>query len=162
MKLSRIAAAVGAAVLIPVAGAMPASAREWYPIEGHDDLLLATCSDGSEIHSAPADGRYSMSPILDSDGNEVGMLLKLRYDLAMVHDSGQVIHGNGVANITFDYVGGTSVTTGGGRNVHIKGDGWVLKEAGRVVATLNNENLVVNGIWDGDVTKLCPYFGVEG
>lgn len=162
MKLSRLVAAAAVAAFVPVATALPASAREWHPIEGHDDLLLATCSDGSEIRSAPADGRYSMSPILDADGNETGMLLKLRYDLAMIHDSGQVIHGNGVANITFDWATSTSVATGGGRNVHIKGDGWVLKEAGRVVATLDNEILVVNGIWDGDITKLCPYFGVEG
>ena len=83
MKLSRTAAQTAIAGHVAAATAAPAHAqpREWLPIEGHDQMVLATCSDGSKVLSTiPADprrNRYSMDYRFDAEGNPIGVVLLL-------------------------------------------------------------------------------------
>lgn len=162
MKLSRILVAAAAAGALALGPTTAASAVVWHPIEGHDGLVLATCADGSQILSGATIGRYAETPVLDADGTMTGLVLMLKYSLEFVHSTtGQVIDGTGNSRIVFDFVDGVHTDTGNYRTVTMAGEGWVLKEAGRGVFSLEDGALLdFDGVFDGDAAQLCPYFGV--
>lgn len=167
MKLSRTAASVAAAGLFALSAAAPADAREWLPIEGHDQLVLATCSDGSQILSAlvndPRRNRYSMTPLVDADGSTTGMVLMLKYAGGVTHSTtGETIEGSGVDRIVFDFVTGNTTSSGGRWTINLAGEGWVIKDAGRVTYDAASGEVHVAGVASSDWAQLCPYFGVPG
>lgn len=165
MKLSHTIVSVAAAGLVAVTAAAPAHAREWLPIEGHDQLVLATCSDGSQILSAmvtdPRRNRYSMEFSVDEQGNPTGMVLMLKYAGGATHSTtGQTIVGSGVDRIVFDFVTGDQTSTGGRWTVNLEGEGWVVKDAGRVTYDAGTGEVDVAGVASPDWGQLCPFFGV--
>ena len=123
MNLSRLAAAAALTAVAVIAPATSAQAREWHPIEGHADLVLATCSDGSQVLSAmpsePRRNRYSM-----------------------------------------DFVTGDQTSTGGRWTVNLAGEGWVIKDAGRITYDAASGEMDFSGLVSADWAALCPFFGV--
>ena len=165
MKLSRTIVSVAAAGLVAATAAAPAQAREWLPIEGHDQLVLATCSDGSQILSAmatdPRRNRYSMDFVVDDQGNTTGMVLMLRYAGGATHSTtGQTITGSGVDRIVFDFLTGDQTSVGGRWTVNLAGEGWVVKDAGRVTYDAGSGEVDIAGIASSEWGQLCPFFGV--
>lgn len=165
MKLSRTAASVAAAGLFALSTAAPADAREWLPIDGHDQLVLATCSDGSQVLSAlvtdPRRNRYSMTPVVDADGTTTGMVLMLKYAGGATHSTtGQTVEGSGVDRIVFDFVSGDTTSSGGRWTINLAGEGWVVKDAGRVTYDAVSGDVDVAGIVSANWGVLCPFFGV--
>ena len=164
MTLSRTAVSLAAAGLVALT-ATPADAREWLPIEGHDQIVLATCSDGSQVLSAlasdPRRNRFSTDFIVDADGNTTGMVLMLKYTGGATHSTtGETITGKGVDRIVFDFVTGGQTSTGGRWTVNLAGEGWVIKDAGRVSVDATTGEVDVAGVASSDWAQLCPYFGV--
>jgi hypothetical protein len=164
MKLARTAVSVAAAGLVALA-ATPAQAREWLPIEGHDGMVLATCSDGSQILSAvpaePRRNRYSMDFVVDEDGTTTGMVLMLKYAGGAIHSTtGQTITGSGVDRIVFDFLTGDQTSSGGRWTVNLAGEGWVIKDAGRITYDAASGEVDIAGMASADWGKLCSFFGV--
>lgn len=167
MKPSRLAVATGLAAVVATSTATPAQAqpREWLPIERHDQIVLATCSDGSQVLSTiptdPRRNRYSMDYLFDDDGNPVGMVLMLKYAGGAVHSTtGQTITGSGVDRIVFDFVTGSQTSTGGRWTVNLAGEGWVVKDAGRITVDGATGEVDMSGVASADWAQLCPFFGV--
>lgn len=165
MKLSRTIVSVAGAAVVTLTTAAPTQARDWHPIEGHDALVLATCSDGSEVLSSivadPRRSRYSMQDVVDADGTTTGMVLMLKYVGGATHSTtGQTIEGSGVDRIVFDYVTGDQTSTGGRWTVNLAGEGWVIKEAGRITYDAESGEVDFTGISSADWGRLCPFFGV--
>lgn len=165
MNISRLTAAAAITAVAVIAPATSAHAREWHPIEGHAGLVLATCSDGSQVLSAmatdPRRNRYSQEPILDADGNMVGLLLMLKYAGGYVHSTtGQTLLGSGTDRIVLDFVNGTETHTGNRWTVTLAGRGWVIKEAGTITLDLaDGAVLQMHGVNDG-FDEICSLFGV--
>jgi hypothetical protein len=169
VKLSRttvsaVAPLVGAAALV-LSTAMPSQGREWHPIEGHDQLVLATCSDGSEVLSAivtdPRRSRYSVQDVVAADGTVTGMVLMLKYAGGATHSTtGRTITGSGVDRIVLDFTTGSQTSTGGRWTVNLAGEGWVIKDAGRITIDGATGEVDVAGQASSDWAQLCPYFGV--
>ena len=164
MKLARTIVAVAVAGLVALT-ATPAQAREWLPIEGHDQLVLATCSDGSQILSAlvtdPRRNRYSMEFVVDDEGATTGMVLMLKYAGGATHSTtGRTIVGSGVDRIVFDFVTGDQTSTGGRWTVNLAGEGWVIKDAGRITYDGATGTVDVAGLASSEWGVLCPFFGV--
>ena len=137
MKTFHLAVPLALASLLAVVPAASAQARDWQPITGHESMVLATCSDGSQVISAdlsdPRRNRFVMEPILDQDGNVTGMLLMLKYAGYFAHSvSDELIWGSGTDRIVMDFVTGTETHTGNRWTVAIEGEGWVVKEAGQI------------------------------
>jgi len=165
VKLSRTAASVSAAGLFALSTAVPAEAREWLPIEGHDGMVLATCSDGSQILSAIPDApwrnRYSMDFVVDEQGSTTGMVLMLKYAGGATHSTtGRTIEGSGVDRVVFDFVTGDQTSSGGRWTVNLAGEGWVIKDAGRITYDAATGEADFAGIVSADWGELCPFFGV--
>ncbi|GAB3039996.1 hypothetical protein GCM10011376_36280 [Nocardioides flavus (ex Wang et al. 2016)] len=165
MKLSHTIVAVAAVGLFATTAAAPAQAREWLPIEGHDQLVLATCSDGSQVLSAMITdlrrNRYSMDFVVDRDGNTTGVVLMLKYAGGATHSTtGQTIEGSGVDRIVVDFVTGDQTSAGGRWTVNLAGEGWVVKEAGRITYDGASGEVDFSGIASVDWAALCPFFGV--
>lgn len=165
MNLSRLAAAAALIAVAVIAPATSAQAREWHPIEGHADLVLATCSDGSQVLSAmpsePRRNRYSMDFVVDEDGNTTGMVLMLKYAGGATHSTtGQTITGSGVDRIVMDFVTGDQTSTGGRWTVNLAGEGWVIKDAGRITYDAASGEMDFSGLVSADWAALCPFFGV--
>lgn len=164
MLLSRSTIAAVAAGLLALAAA-PAQAREWFPIEGHDQLVLATCSDGSQVLSSlvtdPRRNRYSMDFLVDADGTTTGMVLMLKYAGGATHSTtGRTIEGSGVDRVVVDFVTGDQTSTGGRWTVNLAGEGWVVKDAGRVTYDAATGSMDFSGIMSAEWAALCPFFGV--
>jgi hypothetical protein len=148
-----------------IAPATSAQARDWQPIEGHAGLVLATCSDGSQVLSTmptdPRRNRYSMQDVVDADGSVTGMVLMLKYAGGASHSTtGRTITGSGVDRIVFDFLTGDQTSTGGRWTVTLAGEGWVIKDAGRVTFDAASGEMDIAGIASSDWAVLCPYFGV--
>lgn len=164
MKLARTIVSVAAAAVVALT-TTPAQAREWLPIEGHDQLVLATCSDGSQVLSSlvtdPRRNRYSMDFVVDADGTTTGMVLMLKYAGGATHSTtGRTIEGSGVDRIVFDFVSGGQTSTGGRWTVNLAGEGWVIKDAGRITYDAASGEVDFAGIVSADWGALCPFFGV--
>ena len=165
MKISRTIVSVAGSAAVALTTAAPAQAREWHPIEGHDALVLATCSDGSEVLSSivadPRRNRYSMQDVVDAGGTTTGMVLMLKYAGGATHSTtGQTIEGSGVDRIVFDFVTGDQTSTGGRWTVNLAGEGWVIKDAGRITFDAASGEADFAGIVSADWGSLCPFFGV--
>lgn len=165
MKLSYTIVAAAAAGLLATTAAAPAQAREWHPIEGHDQLVLATCSDGSQILSSlvtdPRRNRYSVDFVVDADGTTTGMVLMLKYAGGATHSTtGRTIEGSGVDRVVIDLVTGDQTSTGGRWTVTLAGEGWVIKDAGRVTYDAASGSMDFSGVMSADWAALCPFFGV--
>ena len=164
MKLARTIVSV-AAVAVVALTTTPAQAREWLPIEGHDQLVLATCSDGSQVLSSlitePRRNRYSMDLVVDADGTTTGLVLMLKYAGGATHSTtGRTVVGSGVDRIVFDFVSGSQTSTGGRWTVNLAGEGWVIKDAGRITYDAVSGEVDIAGIASSNWAALCPFFGV--
>lgn len=164
MKLARTVVSVAAAAVLALT-ATPAQAREWLPIEGHDQLVLATCSDGSQVLSSlatdPRRNRYSLDFVVDADGTTTGMVLMLKYAGGATHSTtGRTVEGSGVDRIVLDFVSGSQTSTGGRWTVTLAGEGWVIKDAGRITYDAASGEVDFAGIVSADWGTLCPFFGV--
>ena len=154
--------------LVTAVPAASAQARDWQPITGHESMVLATCSDGSQVISAdlsdPRRNRYVMEPILDQDGNVTGMLLMLKYAGYFAHSvSDELIWGSGTDRIVMDFVTGTETHTGNRWNVAIEAEGWVVKEAGQITLDMTDGSVLdITGLNETGWERLCPFFGVTG
>lgn len=165
MKLARTIVSATAAAAAVALSAPAAQAREWLPIEGHDQLVLATCSDGSQVLSTlvtdPRRNRYSMDFLVDADGTTTGMVLMLKYAGGATHSTtGQTIVGSGVDRIVFDFVSGDQTSAGGRWTVNLAGEGWVIKDAGRITFDAASGEVDWSGVVSADWGVLCPFFGV--
>lgn len=160
-----VATAVTAASAALVVAGAPAQAREWHPIEGHGGLVLATCSDGSQIlsgdHSDPRRNRYAADPVVDADGNTTGLVLMLKYAGSFTHSTtGRTLDGSGTDRIVFDFENGTDTHTGGRWTVTVAGAGWVVKEAGRITySSADGAVIDYSGMNESDWGQLCAVFG---
>lgn len=162
----RTIGALALAGLLAAAVPAPAQALQWQPIEGHGGLVLATCADGSQVLSRlttdPRRNRFATTPVLDDDGNLTGMVLMLKYAGDFVHSTtGRTVSGSGTDRVVIDFVAGTDTHTGNRWTVTLRGEGWVVKQAGRVTYdAADGAVLDLAGIDTGDWSVLCEVFGV--
>ncbi|MFM6850277.1 MAG: hypothetical protein ACKOVB_14380 [Terrabacter sp.] len=165
MKHTHTSAALALTALLALAAPSPAQALQWEPIEGHDGLVLATCADGSQVLSGLTDSRrnrFAFTPVLDDDGVMTGAVLVLKYAGDFVHSTtGRTVSGSGTDRVVMDFVAGTDSHTGNRWTVTVRGEGWVVKEAGRITYSLEDGAVLdYSGVDGGGWERLCPVFGV--
>ena len=85
----------------------------------------------------------------------------LKYAGGATHSTtGRTIVGSGVERIVFDFVNGNTTSTGGRWTVNLAGEGWVVKDAGRITYDGATGTVDVAGIASSEWGALCPFFGV--
>lgn len=165
MKFAHLAASLTVTGLLGLTAtpAQAAEGRQWYPLGDHGDIVVATCADGSEVHSPdmldPRRNRYSFQETDD------GAVLFLQYAGEFTHSTtGQTVSGRGFDRVDFDDVTGIGTSTGNRWTVTFAGEGWLVQEAGRVTFSLaDGAVLSYTGAAYGDgFDVLCEVFGVKG
>jgi hypothetical protein len=164
MRTQRLASAllVGLLASLVMAGSAMAARPEVIlknePLPNEAFVDTESCPGLSILNEI--EGTRSRTLFYDRDGNETRLVIHVRYRLSFTNiANGVTLTSPGVRNIELDFVNNTFTDTGVYRNVVAPGEGTVLHQSGRLVETLDTEELIaMSGPHDeyvGELARFC-------
>jgi hypothetical protein len=153
--------------LIPLASAAGAIAVTPVVVEKQQELtrVFAGLQDCQAYgYTFTTTGRFevtrSITDFYANDGNLLREELHIRFVGSETNDvTGNSLPVNGVRHITLDFVRGTFTETGVLRHVAVPGEGIVLHESGRLVRSLDDDQVLGEAgphqLFQGDLAAFC-------